>query len=160
MRRGVALIGATIREPCASRVGLQVQVFGNILMRIKTFIVATLVCATLAGPAAAQRARGADDGYRAAGPIGAIVGGAILGGLGGLFGDDRRKRFRDYAASQNHESYAFDGQVEIGAVLPVQGVAYYEIPADYDARGYQYTIVNSRTVIVDPQSRRIVLIVD
>jgi len=126
-------------------------------MRINIFIVATLVGATLSGPAAAQRARGADEGYRAAGPIGAIVGGAILGGL---FGDDRRQRFRDYAARQHHESCAFDGQVEIGAVLPAQGVAYYEIPAAYDARGYQYTIVNSRTVIVDPQSRRIVLIID
>jgi hypothetical protein len=62
MRTCVALIGATMTEPRASRAGRQVQIFGNILMRVKTFIVATLVCATLSGPAVAQSVRGADAG--------------------------------------------------------------------------------------------------
>jgi hypothetical protein len=103
---------------------------------------------------------GADERYRVAGPIGALFRDAVGGGVGSLFGVDRRQRFLDYAAKQHHDSYAFDRQVEVGAVLSEQGVTFYEIPPDYNARGYKYTIVNGRTVIVDPQSRSIVLIVD
>lgn len=134
-------------------------------MRINTAAVATIVFFTLSGAAVAQGAvRGADGGFRqmyqVAGPIGAIVGGAIVGGLAGRFGGDRRQRFHDYVAKQRHDSYVYDRQVDIGAVLPDQGVTFFEIPPDFDARGYKYAIVNDRTVIVDPQSRRIVLIVD
>jgi len=103
---------------------------------------------------------GAEERYRVAGPIGALFRDAVGRGVGRLFDVDRRQRFRDYVAKQNHDSYAFGGQVAVGAVLPEQGVTFYEIPPDYDARGYKYTIVNGRTVIVDPQSRSIVLIVD
>jgi hypothetical protein len=45
-------------------------------------------------------------------------------------------------------------------VLPEEGVTYYEVPAEYGARDYRYTVVNGRTVLVEPRSRRIVEIVE
>jgi hypothetical protein len=45
-------------------------------------------------------------------------------------------------------------------VLPEAGVTYYEVPAEYHAPGYRYTVVNDRAVLVEPRSRRIVEIVD
>ena len=41
-----------------------------------------------------------------------------------------------------------------------QGVTYREVPAEYGVQGYRYTYVNDRAVIVEPQSRKIVEIID
>jgi len=49
--------------------------------------------------------------------------------------------------------------VRVGAVLPAQGVTYYEVPAEYKVQGYRYTIVNDTPVLVEPGTRRIVQIV-
>jgi hypothetical protein len=50
--------------------------------------------------------------------------------------------------------------VRAGVILPESGITYYEIPAEYHAPGYRYTVVNDRTVIVDPRTRRVVEIID
>ncbi|MDB5558505.1 MAG: hypothetical protein JWQ36_1439, partial [Enterovirga sp.] len=33
-------------------------------------------------------------------------------------------------------------------------------PAEYGVKGYRYTVVNDRTVLVDPGSRRVVQIIE
>jgi hypothetical protein len=48
----------------------------------------------------------------------------------------------------------------VGADLPGDGVTYYEVPQEYGARDYRYTIVNGRTVLVDPRTHRIVEVVE
>jgi hypothetical protein len=50
--------------------------------------------------------------------------------------------------------------VRVGVVLPEQGVTYYEVPPEYGVREHRYTIVNGRTVLVEPRTRRIVEIVE
>jgi hypothetical protein len=107
--------------------------------------------------------RGSREGERAAGPVGAVVGGVIggvVGGVTGVLGVDERPRFRSYVVEQRRPSYQYREDVRIGAVLPEQGVTYYEVPAEYGAREYRYTVVNGRTVLVEPRSRRIVEIVE
>ena len=107
--------------------------------------------------------RGARDGERAAGPIGAIVGGAVggvVGGVAGVLGVDDRPRFRSYVVEQRRPSYQYRDEVRVGAVLPADGVTYYEVPQEYGVRDYRYTVVNGRTVLVEPGSRRIVEIVE
>jgi hypothetical protein len=47
--------------------------------------------------------------------------------------------------------------VRVGADLPSSGVTYYEVPREYGVTNYRYTIVNDRTVLVDPGSHRIVI---
>jgi hypothetical protein len=93
------------------------------------------------------------------GPVGAVVGGvggAIVGGLA----DDQRPRFRQYVVQQRPPSHRYQEEVRVGAVLPSSGVTYYEVPAEYGVRDYRYTVVNDRTVLVDPRTHRVIQIVE
>ena len=107
--------------------------------------------------------RGSREGERAAGPIGGIVGGVIggvVGGVNGVLGVDERPRFRSYVVEQRRPSYQYREDVRVGAVLPEEGVTYYDVPPEYGIRDHRYTVVNGRTVLVEPRSRRIVEIVE
>jgi hypothetical protein len=128
------------------------------------------VAAVMAIPAVAQAQgvpggveRGSREGEKAAGPVGAVVGGVIggvVGGVTGVLGVDERPRFHQYVVEQRRPSYQYGEDVRVGAVLPEEGVTYYEVPGEYGARDYRYTVVNNRTVLVDPRTRRIVEIVE
>src|ERR1700739_2286583 len=107
--------------------------------------------------------RGSREGERAAGPVGAVVGGVIGGVVGGVtavLGVEERPRFHQYVVEQRRPSYQYGEDVRVGAVLPEEGVTYYEVPGEYGARDYRYTVVNNRTVLVDPRTHRIVEIVE
>jgi hypothetical protein len=107
--------------------------------------------------------RGARDGERAAGPVEAVVGGVIggvVGGVTGVLGVDERPRFRSYVVEQRRPSYQYREDIRVGAVLPDDGVTYYDVPPEYGVREYRYTVVNGRTVLVEPRTRRIVEIVE
>jgi hypothetical protein len=138
---------------------------------IRRLIGVAAICAAVAVPVVAQAQqgvtggieRGAREGDRAAGPVGAIVGGTIggvVGGVAGVLGVDQRPRFRTYAVEQRHPSYQYRDEVRVGAVLPEEGVTYYEVPPEYGVQQYRYTVVNGRTVLVEPRSHRIVEIVE
>jgi hypothetical protein len=138
---------------------------------INRFIGTAVVILALAAPAVANAQgvpggmeRGAREGERAAGPVGAVVGGTIggvVGGVAGVLGVDDRPRFRSYVVDQRRPSYTYRDEVRIGAVLPADGVTYYEVPDEYSAaREYRYTVVNGRTVLVEPRTHRIVEIID
>ena len=108
-------------------------------------------------------AEGARQGERAAGPVGGVVGGAIgavTGTVGGILGVETRPRFREYVVRERVPSYKYGEDVRVGAVLPDTGVTYREVPAEYGIRGYRYTYVNDRAVIVEPHSGRIVEIIE
>ena len=107
--------------------------------------------------------RGARDGERAAGPVGAVVGGVIggvVGGVTGVLGVDERPRFRSYVVEQRRPSYEYREDLRIGAVLPEEGVTYYDVPPEYGVREHRYTVVNGRTVLVEPRTRRVIEIVE
>ena len=138
-------------------------------MKIK-LLMPMVVLASMALPLAAQAQgtvrgaqEGAEEGGRAAGPVGAIVGGAIgaaTGTVGGILGVDERPRFREYVVRERRPSYAYREEVRVGTVLPEAGVTYYEVPPEYGVRDYRYTVVNGRTVLVEPRTHRIVEIVE
>ena len=44
--------------------------------------------------------------------------------------------------------------------LPDDGVTYYDVPPEYGVRDYRYTVVNGRTVLVDPRTHRVVEVVE
>jgi hypothetical protein len=137
---------------------------------IRRLIGAAAICAAVAIPVVAQAQgvpdgieRGSREGERAAGPVGAIVGGTIggvVGGVAGVLGVDQRPRFRTYVVEQRRPSYQYRDEVRVGAVLPEEGVTYYEVPPEYGAPQYRYTVVNGRTVLVEPRTHRIVEIVE
>lgn len=134
------------------------------------FLGPILLFAALAVPMAAQAQgtvrgaeRGAAQGERDAGPVGAVVGGAlgaVAGTVGGILGVEDRPRFRTYVVEQRVPSYRYESDFRVGAVLPEQGVTYYEVPAEYHVSGYRYTYVNDRAVLVDPNTRQIVQIIE
>ena len=111
--------------------------------------------------------RGARDGERVGGPVGGTVGaivGGVVGGVGGgvtgILGREEIPRFRTYAVEQRRPSYQYREDVRIGVILPEEGVTYYDVPPEYGVREYRYTVVNGRTVLVEPHTRRIVQIVE
>ena len=56
--------------------------------------------------------------------------------------------------------YTIPERVVVGGVLPEAGVTYYDVPQTYGVTTYRYTVVNGRTILVDPHSRRIVQVVE
>jgi hypothetical protein len=109
--------------------------------------------------AAAGATTGAVTGAIVGGPVGAAVGagaGAIAGGIA----DDTRPRFRSYVSERRVPSYRYDHEVRVGADLPSSGVTYYDVPQEYGVTQYRYTVVNDRTVLVDPRSHRIVQVIE
>jgi len=72
----------------------------------------------------------------------------------------RVREFRTYVTGQRHHSYRYENDLRVGADLPSSGVTYYEVPREYGVTRYRYTVVNDRTVLVDPGTHRIVEIID
>lgn len=122
---------------------------------ILTLALTAAACSTRTQTSAAA---GAVGGAVVAGPVGAVVGGAG-GAVVGALSEDKTPMFRAYVTREAHPSYTFPGEVVVGAVLPPSGVTFYTVPPEYGVTMYRYTIVNGRTVLVDPQSRRIVQII-
>jgi hypothetical protein len=77
-----------------------------------------------------------------------------------LIGEEAIPRFRRYVVEERIPSYAVEGPIAVGTVLPDNGVTYYDVPQTYGATPYRYTVVNQRAVLVDPRSRRIMQVVD
>ena len=63
---------------------------------------------------------------------------------------------REYIVREGRSSVAYDGEVVVGATLP-ETVEVYELEGQPT---YRYTVVNSQRVIVDPDSRRVIQIID
>jgi hypothetical protein len=114
-----------------------------------------------AGGAASGAASGAVGGAIVGGPVGAVVGGVGGAVVGAIIGD-QTPRFRQYVVEQRVPSYTYAEPVAVGTVLPSEGVVYHRLPAEYgaSASNYNYAVVNDRAVIVEPQSRRVIQIIE
>ena len=73
---------------------------------------------------------------------------------------DQRPAFREYIVRERVPSYTIPDRVIVGGVLPEAGVTYYDVPQTYGVSPYRYTVVNGRTILVDPRSRRIVQVIE
>src|SRR3954452_24365717 len=110
------------------------------------------------GGAAAGAATGAVGGAVVGGPVGAAVGGVTGAIVGGIVGGQQPK-FRQYVVTQHPQSFRYESDVRVGAVLPSSGVTYYEVPPEYGVKGYRYTVVNETPVLVDPGTHRVVQVI-
>jgi hypothetical protein len=111
------------------------------------------------GGAAGGAAAGAVGGAVVGGPAGAVVGG-VGGAVAGAIIGDNTPRFRQYVVEQRVPSYSYQEPVAVGTVLPERGVTYREVPREYGSAGYRYTVVNDRTVVVEPRTRKIIQIIE
>jgi hypothetical protein len=132
-----------------------------------TKILATGIVLALLSPVAAYAQNGgavtggtagAVTGAVVGGPVGAVVGG-VTGAIAGGIADQNTPKFRQYVVQQNVPSYRYQEDVRVGAVLPSNGVTYYEVPSEYGATEYRYTVVNNTPVLVEPRSRRIIQVI-
>ena len=73
---------------------------------------------------------------------------------------DQRPAFRQYIIRERVPNYTIPDRVIVGGVLPETGVTYYDVPQTFGVTPYRYTVVNGRTVLVEPRSRRIVQVVE
>jgi hypothetical protein len=132
---------------------------------LKSMIIAAAIAVVpavaLADDAApvAGAAAGAVGGAIIGGPVGAVIGGGVGLVVGGIAGN-QQPRFHDYVVEERRPSYQWRERVAVGAELPPDGVTYWEVPQEYGARDYRYTVVNGETVLVDPRTHRIVQIID
>lgn len=102
-------------------------------------------------------AGGNAGGGGAAGQTGGNTGEA--GGSAGGISAEMMPRFRTYVTTNEVPSYRYSESVRVGAVLPESGVTYREVPAEFGATSYQYTVVNGTPVVVEPRTRRIVQVI-
>jgi len=72
----------------------------------------------------------------------------------------QRPAFREYVVRERVPTYTVPDRVIVGGTLPDAGVTYYDVPQTYGSTPYRYTVVNGRTVLVEPRSRRIVQVID
>lgn len=115
-----------------------------------------------AGGAAAGAATGAVGGAIVGGPAGAAVGavgGAAAGAVVGGISANQQTEFRTYVREQKVPSVAYREKVVVGATLP-ETVTYREVPTKYGKTEYRYTVVNDKTVLVEPKTRKIVQIIE
>lgn len=125
---------------------------------------AALLAATMTTAANAQSGvatgavTGAVGGALVGGPVGAGVG-AIAGAVTGGIADNTRIEFRDYVVREKRPSYVYSGDIRIGTRLPDTYV-YYDVPEKYGVKRYRYAVVNNHTVLVDPETKVVVQIVD
>ena len=66
---------------------------------------------------------------------------------------------RRYSVERHSPSVQYDSPMVIGDELQ-DGVTYYSVEGSPSLSRYRYTVLNDRTVVVDPQTRRIVEVIE
>ena len=111
----------------------------------------TAIAAAMSAPIAAH----AQD------TVGVVRDGSVVinGDIDGIPAD-QRSAFHEYIVREHVPVYTVPDRVVVGGVLPESGVTYYDVPQSFGITPYRYTVVNGRTVLVEPRSRRIVQVVE
>jgi hypothetical protein len=81
--------------------------------------------------------------------------GPVVGDAAGIAAD-QWPAFHEYVVRERVPNYTIPDRVVVGGVLPEVGVTYYDVPQTFGVTPYRYTVVNGRTVLVEPRSRKIV----
>lgn len=126
---------------------------------LSLFAIPLAGCQTGAGTATGA-AGGAVAGAVVGGPVGAAVGGIAGAAAGGILTAEEHNRVRTYVVAQRRPSIRVTEQVMVGQPLPPR-VRLYPLPPTVGLQNpYSYTIVNDQTVLVDPQTRQVVEVIE
>ena len=121
-------------------------------MRNRILAVAAIAGA-LGAPIAAQAQSEMTTGMRGGSPV--IINEDVDG-----IAVDQRPAFHEYIIRERVPNYTIQDRVIVGGVLPETGVTYYDVPQSFGVTPYRYTVVNGRTILVEPRTRRIVQVVE
>jgi hypothetical protein len=116
-----------------------------------TVLAIAAIAGVMAAPVAAHAQSGGTTGVRGGSVIVEEVDGIAV---------EQRPAFREYIVRERVPNYTVPDRVIVGGVLPDVGVTYYDVPQTFGATPYRYTVVNGRTVLVEPRSRRIVQVIE
>jgi hypothetical protein len=122
------------------------------IMRNKLLAIAT-IAAAVSAPIAARAQSDMTVGVTRGAPV---VVDADADGIA----VDQRPAFRQYIIRERVPDYTIPDRVVVGGVLPEAGVTYYDVPQTFGMTPYRYTVVNGRTILVEPRTRRIVQVID
>lgn len=111
--------------------------------------------ATTGGGAAGGAATGAIAGAVVGGPIGAAVGGLAGAVMGDISEDALTPATRTYIMENRTESVVVEGDFAVGTVLPEDT----EIQTIPDSE-YSYVYVNDQPVLVEPETRKVIYIIE
>jgi hypothetical protein len=128
------------------------RIFAKELTMRNRILAITAIMAAMSAPIAAQAQNDT---------VGIVRGGSVVidDDLDGI-AVDQRPAFREYIVRERVPNYTIPDRVAIGGVLPETGVTYYDVPQTFGATPYRYTVVNGRTVLVEPRTRRIVQVIE
>jgi len=115
-----------------------------------------LAIAAIAGAVSAPIAAQSQDAITS----GVVRGGSVIVSDVEGIAVDQRPAFREYIVRERVPNYTVSERVIVGGVLPDVGITYYDVPQTFGVTPYRYTVVNGRTVLVEPRSRRIVQVVE
>ena len=110
--------------------------------------------------AAIAAAIGTPIAAQAQNTVGVVRGGTVIIDDDEGIAVDQRPAFREYIVRERVPNYTIPDRVIVGGVLPEAGVTYYDVPQTFGVTPYRYTVVNGRTILVEPRSRRIVQVVE
>lgn len=127
------------------------------LMRNRILAIAAITAVTCAPLAASAQS---DVTVGVAPTTGIVVSTPVEIDADGGIAVEQRPAFREYVVRERLPNYVVPDRVIVGGVLPETGVTFYDVPQTFGATPYRYTVVNGRTVLVDPRSRRIVQVVE
>ncbi|MGO4573657.1 DUF1236 domain-containing protein [Microvirga sp. 2TAF3] len=131
----------------------------HVLHAAATLAILTLPLAACQSGPTTGAAGGAVAGAVVGGPVGAVVGGVAGATAGGVLSAEESTRVRTLVVAQRRPSIRVEEPVAIGQALPTR-VRVYPVPASVGLQTpYSYTIVNGQTVLVDPQTRQVIEIV-
>ena len=122
------------------------------IMRNKLLAIVAIAGAVSA-PIAAKAQSEVTTGVARGGPV--VVDGDAAG-----IAVDQVPAFRQYIIREHVPDYTIPDRVVVGGVLPETGVTYYDVPQTFGITPYRYSVVNSRTILVEPRTRRIVQVVE
>jgi hypothetical protein len=90
-----------------------------------------------------------------------FVGASTVSAQTVVIGPDDEPRVREYVVKQKRPSVKLPGETRlvVGATLP-PSVEFYSIEGIPSASKYRYVVVDDRTVLVEPDTRRVVQIID
>ena len=113
-----------------------------------------------AAGAGAGLTTGAVAGAIIGGPVGAAIGGAIGAIAGGALSRPQAAQVQQYVVMQGTPSAYVQEPVVVGRPLP-RTAGVYAVPSGAGVNTqYQYSVLNERTVLVDPQTRQIIQVIE
>jgi hypothetical protein len=102
-------------------------------------------------------------GERTAVPMGGggrREGAAASTGSVDILSNELKPRFREYAIREQKQGFRLQTDLRVGTVVPESVAQLQEIPAEYGVGQYRYTVLNHKPVLVDPNTRQIVEVVE